>query len=82
MSAWATTATNSVSVVTGANDTTGTLESICIGDKGADTDNETLSAYNTVASVQVTTTGSYGVDTVEAKTNLGNTNTEAGFSKV
>lgn len=82
VTAWTTTATNGVSVASGASATSGTLESIVIGDSGKDTDNELLSAYTTVGSVQVTTTGAYAVDTVEAKTNLGNTNTEAGFTKV
>lgn len=68
---WATTATNGVTVATGAASNAGTLDTVVIGDQGADADNDLIKDYKTVASVQVTETATYATDTVSAYTNLG-----------
>ena len=78
---WETQGVN-IAITTGDTSNTGTCESVVIGDKGVDTDNPTLKDYTTNSTFSVKTKGLTVADTVEANTNLGNTNTEAGFAKV
>ena len=78
---WETQGVN-IAITTGDTSNVGTCESVVIGDKGVDTDNPTLKDYTTNSTFSVKTKGLTVADTVEANTNLGNTNTEAGFAKV
>lgn len=78
---WETQGVN-IAIETGADSNSGTCETVVIGDCGKDTDNPVLSAYTTNTSFSVKTKGITTADTVEANTNLGNTNTAAGFTKV